>query len=121
MVRVHHLEFVPITVQFTRNDACFADRKLLSRPTAIPAKKCQRDVIAPSIRREDTQWRARVAATAMIHDSDGKDDVLTDIGDIQTRDRLAIGPTVWKMIQNILHPLQPKPLQRLGKTGTDTL
>jgi hypothetical protein len=52
MVGMDHLKLVAITVQFARYDARFANGKLLSRPTAIPAKKCQGNVITVHICRE---------------------------------------------------------------------
>ena len=121
MVWMHHLQFVTISIKLAGYDPLFANRKLLACPTAISAKESQRDVIALGVSRKNPQWGARTASTAMIHDGHGQYDVIAHIGHIQRGYRLAIGPAVGEMVEDVLHALEPKPLQRLGETRSDTL
>ena len=121
MIGVHHLQFVTIAFELARNDPLFPNGQLLARPTTISAEKSERQIVTGDIRNEYPQRCAGVVAVAMVHDCNGDNDVAADIGDIQQGNRLAIGPVGRKMVQHILHPLEPKSLERLCQTRPDAL
>ena len=121
MVGVHHLKFIAVTFELTRNDPLFADRQLLLRPSAVATEKSQRDVIAFGIRAVNFQRGALAAAAALVHNEEPDDNIVAHILDIEPRHCLAIGPACRKMISHILCPLQPETLQRFGKRRPDAL
>ena len=119
MIGVHHLQFIAIAFELARNDPFLSNRQLLARPSTISAEKCERQIVSGDIGNEYPQRCARVVAVAVVHDGNGNNDVAANIGDIQQGNRLAIGPVGRKMIQHILHPLEPQSLERLCQTRAD--
>ena len=119
MIGMDDLQFIAIAFKLARNDARFADGQLLLRPASGATKEGQGQVIAFTIDAVDAQRAACTATRTVARNCQSHYDVLPDISHIDDFDGFAIGPACREMIKQVLHPLQPEPIQWPGNTRTD--